>query len=94
MIERVARAIWDVDAPEHRMEWDEETSAGKERYLCIARAALSALPSRELLAEALGALEPFAAQTRASGPTEERNIRRARAAADKIRAALTQEKKT
>jgi hypothetical protein len=51
-------------------------------------AALSAMPPRELLAEALDALEPFAAQTRASGPTEERNIRRARAAADKIRAAL------
>ena len=47
-IERVARAIWDVEAPEHRMEWDEETSAGKERYLCIARAALSAMPGREL----------------------------------------------
>ena len=35
---------------------------------------------RELLAEALEALTPFAAQSRASGPTEERNIRRARAA--------------
>ena len=62
----------------------------------IARAAitayLSAMPQRELLADALEALLPFAAQTRASGPTEERNIRRARAAADKIRAALTQEK--
>jgi hypothetical protein len=47
---------------------------------------------RELLAEALDALMPFAAQTRASGPTEERNIRRARAAADKIRAALKHDK--
>ena len=43
---------------------------------------------RELLAEALEALTPFAAQSRASGPTEERNIRRARAAADKIRAGV------
>ena len=50
--------------------------------------AVTALPERELLAEALEALTPFAAQSRASGPTEERNIRRARAAADKIRAAL------
>jgi hypothetical protein len=55
---------------------------------------VSAMPGRELLAEALEALLPFAAQTRASGPTEERNIRRARAAADKIRAALTQEPQT
>ena len=46
------------------------------------------LTSRELLAEALEALTPFAAQSRASGPTEERNIRRARAAADKIRDAM------
>jgi hypothetical protein len=55
---------------------------------------VSAMPPRELLAEALEALTPFAAQSRASGPTEERNIRRARAAADKIRDALTQEKQT
>lgn len=55
----------------------------------VARA--TAMPERELLREALEALEPFAAQTRASGPTEERNIRRARAAADKIRAALKEE---
>ena len=47
----------------------------------------------ELLREALSALEPFAAQTRANGPTEERNIRRARAAADKIRAALEHQQK-
>ena len=51
-------------------------------------ARVSAMPPRELLAEALEALAPFAAQSRASGPTEERNIRRARAAADKIRAAM------
>ena len=54
----------------------------------VARA--TAMPLRELLREALEALTPFAAQTRASGPTEEQNIRRARAAADKIRAALTE----
>jgi len=53
-------------------------------------ARVTAMPSRELLREALEALTPFAAQTRASGPTEERNIRRARAAADKIRATLTE----
>lgn len=52
-VERVARAIWDVDAPEHRMEWDEETSAGKERYHCIARAALSAIPARDDALDAL-----------------------------------------
>ena len=55
-------------------------------------ARVSAMPQRELLAEALEALAPFAAQSRASGPTEERNIRRARAAADKIRAALEHDK--
>lgn len=55
----------------------------------VARA--TAMPERELLREALEALEPFAAQTRASGPTEERNIRRARAAANKIRTALREE---
>ena len=49
-------------------------------------ARVSAMPQRELLAEALDALTPFAAQSRASGPTEERNIRRARAAAALIRA--------
>lgn len=55
-------------------------------------ARVSAMPERDkLLREALEALTPFAAQTRASGPTEEQNIRRARAAADKIRAALTEE---
>ena len=44
------------------------------------------------LAEALEALEPFAAQTRASAPETLRLISRARAAADKIRAAMTQDK--
>ena len=95
-----------------------------------ARAALSALPARELLAEALDALEPFAeslvAQTDVTHHSQDWReetdntvvsiktshqrkgmpdlspdhtlwvgaFRRARAAADKIRAALTQEKQT
>jgi hypothetical protein len=79
----------------------------------LARAALSALPERELLAEALDALTPFyrAAQmaewntyNRGDDPAPDSHMsvpslaltigqfRRARAAADKIRAALTQEK--
>ena len=51
-------------------------------------ARVSAMPPRELLREALEALEPFAAQTRASAPETLRLISRARAAADKIRAAM------
>ena len=57
-------------------------------------ARVTEMPGRELLAEALEALEPFAAQTRASAPETLRLISRARAAADKIRAALRQEKQT
>jgi len=68
-IERVARAIWDVDAPEHRMEWDEETSAGKERYLCIARAALSAMPQR-LSPELIAQLTALASRLTAQGEYE------------------------
>lgn len=98
-IERVARAIYPLFASfvtgrGHTYEYDQTLEDNREAARELARAALSALPERELLAEALSALEPFAAQTRARGPTEERNIRRARAAADKIRAALTQEKQT
>lgn len=111
-VERVARAIWDVDAPEHRMDWEEETSAGKERYLCIARAALSAMPHAALMREALSALEPFA---KAAGEFDDApegqwqetvfwadgqtigyrltvgDTRRARAVAQRLRDALTQE---
>ena len=90
LVERVAMIIAKHVFTERASEWP---YAGKEeeirgRLQRAARAALSAMPQRELLAEALEALTPFAAQSRASGPTEERNIRRARAAADKIRAAL------
>ena len=53
-------------------------------------ARVTAMPRRELLAEALDALEPFAAKR----PLEIDDFRRARVAADKIRAALTQEKQT
>lgn len=69
---------------------------------------VSAMPQRELLAEALDALTPFAVGARSidvdppgdhepshgRGSVTAGDLRRARAAADKIRAALTQEKQT
>lgn len=69
---------------------------------------VSAMPGRELLAEALEALTPFAVGARSidvdppgdyepshgRGSVTAGHLRRARAAADKIRAALTQEKQT
>ena len=69
-------------------------------------ARVSAMPGRELLAEALDALTPFAVAARSidvdppgdhepshgRGSVTAGDLRRARAAADKIRDALTQEK--
>ena len=69
---------------------------------------VSAMPGRELLAEALEALKPFAVGARSidvdppgdhepshgRGSVTAGDLRRARAAADKIRASLTQEKQT
>ena len=78
-VERVARALAANDAQNGRspiLHYEQYS----EMWSRMASAALSAMPGRdELLREAVAALEPFAAQTHASGPTEERNIRRARA---------------
>jgi hypothetical protein len=81
-VERVARAICIDHTIDLRRAQDFARTA--------ITAYLSALPQRELLAEALDALEPFAAKR----PLEIDDFRRARVAADKIRAALTQEKQT
>ena len=81
------------------------TSTASERisYMGVARAALSALPSRELLAEALDALVEahdciaswggYASSYFQEKHDLEGDLRRARAAADKLRAALEQQQK-
>ena len=108
LVERVAMIIAKHVFTERASEWP---YAGKEeeirgRLQRAARAALSAMPQRELLAEALDALTPFAVGARSidvdppgdhepshgRGSVTAGDLRRARAAADKIRASLTQEK--
>ena len=100
-IERVARAIYEGGLPKGGRDyvaWENLDSDGfyAEHDLAMkqARAALSALPERELLAEALEALAGIEHMTRHSPAiSHQREIHdRARAAADKIRDALTQEK--
>ena len=104
LVERVAMIIAKHVFTERASEWP---YAGKEeeirgRLQRAARAALSAMPQRELLREALDALEPFAEKAgdylyedpQHHGVVLISDLRRARAAADKIRAALTQEKQT
>ena len=66
LVERVARAIYNARNPPTPLRikferlaelgWHDELAANRE----LACAALSALPSHELLREALEALEPFA----------------------------------
>ena len=119
LVERVAMIIAKHVFTERASEWP---YAGKEeeirgRLQRAARAALSALPERELLAEALEALAPFAKEAAEWGVNgkplpddfqiEVReagypatpalfnlgDLRRARAAADKLRAALEQQQK-
>ena len=121
LVERVAMIIAKHVFTERASEWP---YAGKEeeirgRLQRAARAALSAMPQRELLAEALEALAPFATVGKlfndSAGDTRWREaplfycgtredpqshtltgmaFDRARATADKIRAAITQEKQT
>ena len=104
MIEQAAQAILAkmleinsgiVGRPVEADEFDEMCA------YAYARAALSAMPSRELLAEALEALQVFAenwtlreCRNHMTCDIEQSDILRARAAADKIRAAMTQEKQT
>jgi hypothetical protein len=122
LVERVARAILPVimaqvtgRAP--RETYDTTIEENREAAREVSRAALSALPERELLAEALEALKPFAIfgeiitfdPAMAVHPDDTPasiilfsdgvrrtltfgDLRRARAAADKIRAALGVEK--
>ncbi len=114
-VERVARAIAMHRTPAYADDkiWAEDIelqrrSINPASSFNLARAALSAMPLRELLHEALEALTPFASDADlwsgpdrltlvepAPGYSDALNVgdlRRARAAADKIRAALTQEK--
>jgi hypothetical protein len=122
-VERVARAIYEGGFPKGGRDYVAWENLDSEGFYALhdlamkqARAALSALPPRELLAEALGALEPFAKEAAEWGvngkplpddfPIEVReagypavpamfnlgHLRRARAAAEKIRAALEQDK--
>ena len=107
-VERVARAIYPLfagfvtgRAPVY--DYEDTLEDNREAARDLARAALSAMPPRELLAEALEAFD-FVIETRSCvhGIAEDQStfdyyakscpICRARAAADKIRAALTQEK--
>lgn len=105
-IERVAKRICLADNGgdhlEHHVGIAMAWGLSSDRYLKLARAALSAMPQRELLAEALDALTPFAVGARSidvdppgdhepshgRGSVTAGDLRRARAAADKIRAAL------
>lgn len=82
-VERVARAVFDTlvsqttgRAPKH--DYDDTLEDNREAARDLARAALSAMPPRELLREALEALQPFA--NIAKEPFAHRDLRRARAA--------------
>lgn len=110
-VERVARAIAMHRTPAYADDkiWAEDIelqrrSINPASSFNLARAALSAMPERELLREALEALTPFASDADlwsgpdrltlvepAPGYSDALNVgdlRRARTAADKIRAAL------
>jgi hypothetical protein len=127
-VERVARAIYEAMREDDPSSWWAPLELGGRKtgidghfdLVAIARAALSAIPERELLAEALEALTPFEQEAvlwddLPEPPDEDKklwigswgnrymtdearfslgDLRRARAAADKIRAALTQEPQT
>lgn len=105
MIERVARAIY--ESKDNSSGWQNTFNATRVLYRGYARAALSALPPRdELLREALEALTktplieaitPTSKEWRTCETVQDTYDlmkHRIRAAADKIRAALTQEKQT
>ena len=104
-VERVAREIWNSRYAKDGGVWAYVET--KDVWYAMARAALSAMPQRELLADALEALEPFAGEyeywvtdipeqlmlsdgngTLSPADIKWGSIVRARAAADKIRAAL------
>ena len=98
-IERVARAICEATSGPFEMLDD----VGRDALRCEARAAITALPERELLAEALEALDrivdfhigdcPMTMEEIDFAKNINWQIRKtARAAADKIRAALEQQK--
>jgi hypothetical protein len=102
-VERIARAVFpvvmsQVTGREPLETYDTTITDNREAAREVARAALSAiaLPSRELLAEALEALQVFAEKAgdylyedpQHHGVVQISDLRRARAAADKIRDAL------
>lgn len=99
-VERVAREIWNSRYAKDGGVWAYVET--KDVWYAMARAALSAMPDRELLREALEELDVFSRKAddyddvdvAFFGAVSISDLRRARAATNKIRAALTQEKQT
>ena len=102
LVERVARALAANDAQNGRSPHLHYSEYADIMWIPMARAALSALPERELLAEALEALDAMTARyvlyaggddLPFAGNHDRALIEQSRAAADKIRAALEQQQK-
>jgi hypothetical protein len=97
-VERVARAIYEAGPLIRNYRWRDLSQFTQSSFYAQARAALSAMPQRELLREALEALDALisAVDVYEAEIPEDAIFATAyigaRAAADKIRAALTQEK--
>ena len=97
-VERVARIIADKD---YGRVWNDLTDFGRAHYCNVARAALSAMPERELLREALEALSRIHSELDEYVTDNDGEVgvciaiafEVARAAADKIRAALEHQQK-